>query len=534
MKCDRHGPSDGFGGTGTRQIWLRSGILTLGKPVKFARAWPFSGAALVAVLVLGLVAGGQVSAQCVPIGGGKLKIKPAADNVHSRFSWKAKDKSLDFLIADPTSGTTTVQMLVAGTVAATIAFDQSAAPAWRSSGNPVRAWRYRYRNDPSPIDGIEKIKSKEHSFQLKGKDGIIDLVAAPLALPVSIQVTDSAGACYVSHFTECDRNDDRLIKCKQTPQSLPDVPNLVFHSGFEIATIHQYTTVPGVPCTDDLFGTDYSVDPPGHWEDHPDGGLEGGAFSKFHFCFGGGDRNQRLIDLVPDPVDPSNVVLYGRIDEPNEIVNDDPIACNGEGAKARKARIHAVLETNPNVTRIDYRVRMRLGDAFNEIVAADQKITWMTIAELWNDKPAFDDTFRVTLNLVKQAVAGEPLVFGLKADRQDDGSSTWIDVWPSGWPGSDVEAPIGEWFTLEFTFIEGNASTGRAYVRMTDAAGVTRTIADVTNWTYSPGAVPDGFQTLNPLKLYTSGVLMCALHDAPGGAIPLEIWWDDFAIGTPD
>ncbi|MGB0592061.1 MAG: hypothetical protein ACPGU1_20455 [Myxococcota bacterium] len=33
---------------------------------------------------------------------------------------------------------------------------------------------------------------------------------------------------------------------------------------------------------------------------------------------------------------------------------------------------------------------------------------------------------------------------------------------------------------------------------------------------------------LNPLKVYTSGHLMCGLHSA---GLPLEIRWDDFAIG---
>ena len=47
------------------------------------------------------------------------------------------------------------------------------------------------------------------------------------------------------------------------------------------------------------------------------------------------------------------------------------------------------------------------------------------------------------------------------------------------------------------------------------------------------GAVPDGIAEFNPLKLYTSGTLVCALKglDPP---VPLEIWWDDFAIGSPD
>ncbi len=183
--------------------------------MKLGAYLPLSFVALVAILCVspGLCAGDRALAQCAPIVGGKLKIKPAAGNVRSRFDWKAKDKSLDFLIADPTSGTTTVELSAGGSVVATIAYGPSAAPAWRSSGTPIRTWKYKYRDDPSPIDGIEKLKSKANLFKVKGKEGIVDLLTAPLALPITMQLTDSAGDCYVSQFSVCNSNDDRLIKC---------------------------------------------------------------------------------------------------------------------------------------------------------------------------------------------------------------------------------------------------------------------------------------------------------------------------------
>lgn len=186
--------------------------------MKFFRLMLLCTAALVGLVLLGATAAYKASAQCTPIDGGKLKIKPAAGNTRSRFDWKAKDKSVDFLIADPTVGTTTVEMLVGGSPVTSIVYGPASAPAWRSSGNPIRAWKYKDRDDPSPVDGIEKIKSKATQFKVKGKQGIIDLITAPLALPIFMQLTDSAGTCYIAQFSVCTSNDDRMIRCEADQQ----------------------------------------------------------------------------------------------------------------------------------------------------------------------------------------------------------------------------------------------------------------------------------------------------------------------------
>ncbi len=323
-----------------------------------------------------------------------------------------------------------------------------------------------------------------------------------------------------------------IVACATTdPTPVDDhgaLPDLVFRSGFEDGTEHHYTEDTEAPCTDDLFGLDTSVESQGDWESD----LEGGPYGRFHFCFGGGDRSQRALDLVADPEDAANQVLRGRIFEPNESVSDDDdVACNEAlGTGARKARIHAVLQDGEPVTRLDYRFRVRLGeDAFAAVEADPREVTWMTLTEVWNNLTAEDDTFRITLNLVKAEGAGEPFRFLLEADRQDDGDSTWIHVWPEDKQPSEVVVPLGEWFTLDFTFVEGDDAAGRAIATMTDAAGAVHTIADVTDWTYSPTGRPSGFTDLNPLKLYTSGDLMCELSR---GGLPLEIWWDDFALGA--
>ncbi len=481
-----------------------------------------------AILLFLPITNGSAKAQCTSIDGGVLKIKPAIGGRQGRLSWRAKEKGGNFLIADPRNGSTTLDLSIAGNPVASFTYGAASAGAWRSSGTPPRAFSYKAKNDPVAVPGIDTIRSRRTSFQVKGKGGVIDQVVAPMQLPIRLEITDSSGACYVSEFNECEKNSPKVVKCRWTPPPSSEVPNLVFQSGFEDATQHLYSTGTPAPCTDDLRGEDVSVDRLGHWEND----LEGGPFGSFHFCFGGGDRTQRSLDLITDPDDPSNQVLYGKIVEPNENVNDDGIACNGDGPGARKARIQAILQDNPNLTHFDYRVRMRLGaDGLDPVIASPTEITWFTLGEFWNNTPAETKTFRVTLDMVKHDVAGAPFFFGLKAEKQNDGQSGWIRVWPSGWIGTDVEVPIGEWFTLDVSVTEGNATTGRVIIRMTDADGVTHDVSDVTNWTHSPDGVPDGFKDINPLKLYTSGGLMCALNAAD---LPLEIWWDDFAIGTPD
>jgi hypothetical protein len=305
---------------------------------------------------------------------------------------------------------------------------------------------------------------------------------------------------------------------------LPEVPNMIFQTGFEAGTTHVFAEGSEAPCTDDLLGVDESVDGMGNWESD----LEGGMFGQAHFCFGGGTREQRAVNLVADPEDPSNQVLHTMITEPNENVHDeDEIACNGDGVGDRKARIQHVLIDNPDVSQFDYRVRLRLGDGFQALVDGDSPVTWMTIGEFWNNQSSEENSFRVTLNLVKEeGVAGAPLHFGIKSDSQDEGASSWDLIWEVV---SEVEVPIGEWFILEVSLVEGDATTGRSVIHVTTADGVRHEVADQVGWTHSPSGTADGFKDINTMKLYTSGTLMCALKDM---GLVLEAWWDDYAIGA--
>ncbi len=155
----------------------------------------------------------NADAQCVRIDGGKITIKPAAGNKRSKLTWKAKDRSLSFLIADPTRGTTTVSF-AAGAASVSLTYDEDSAPAWRASGDPVKQWKYKDRDDPSPVAGITKIKSRKDRFIIKGAEGIVDTIGAPLPLPLIARVTDSTGACFEAVFSTCQRNDMKKIRCE--------------------------------------------------------------------------------------------------------------------------------------------------------------------------------------------------------------------------------------------------------------------------------------------------------------------------------
>jgi hypothetical protein len=125
---------------------------------------------------------------------------------------------------------------------------------------------------------------------------------------------------------------------------------------------------------------------------------------------------------------------------------------------------------------------------------------------------------------------GTPFYFGLKADKQDNGSSDWELVWPEEII-SDVKVPIGSWFTLDVTIVEGDNDTGRVIVDVI-IDEVEYEVANVTAWTHAPSNPnPDGFKAINTMKIYTSGSVMCGLNDLEQR---LEVWWDDYKIGLPN
>ena len=312
---------------------------------------------------------------------------------------------------------------------------------------------------------------------------------------------------------------------------------LFFASGFEAAT----TIVDISAAAGDIVGDDAST-LLGDWEADLETYDPVGAARIF---YEDGTTADREVSLVADPDDPTNQVLLTELRSPairlegaGGLPLDDEIACNGDPLGSRKGRIQVSLRNNVAFHGVEYEVRLRLGSGFASIAQAGQEIHWLTLAEFWNESPGEPDhTFRVTLGLHKEYADSDGLYWVLKADEKPTPSSSWVKLWtPGGAVSARQEAvstdPVeaGEWIRLRLRMIEGNAETGRAQLFQVEGDGTVRTLIDVQDWTHDPeDTAPDGFQMMQPIKLYTSGGLICGLKAATGES--LEIWWDDFAIG---
>ncbi|MFQ5512478.1 MAG: hypothetical protein ACE5EO_11590 [Candidatus Krumholzibacteriia bacterium] len=163
--------------------------------------------AVAATLMLAVSA----SAVCIPVEGGTLKFRPAT----GRLLWKARDKSIEFLMADPALGTTSIAIAAADTAVLTLNYGSGSASAWRSFGTPPTKWQYKDVDDPSPIVGVRRITSRPTRFTLRGRGGVLNSLSAPTLLPIAFQVTDSNGGCIEVAFSSCKRNNANGIKCRR-------------------------------------------------------------------------------------------------------------------------------------------------------------------------------------------------------------------------------------------------------------------------------------------------------------------------------
>ena len=342
--------------------------------------------------------------------------------------------------------------------------------------------------------------------------------------------------------TDSGASDEREISTPGEPTSWPHVEDLIF-----AANSSDALTISGEgTCYGDIQGDD----PSGYnW----DAGLETGApVGELRFYFEGGSEAQRSVRLVDDPEEPTNTVLYTRIDRPNvetgQPCDTEPMSSPCAAAEDTKARIQMVLRDNTELRHFNYQVRLRLGPGFGALkdaamgtgVLTDSPLVpaeglsyhWLTIGEFWNNLANEDYPFRITLGALPKA--GEGLRLTLKADKRvtnPDGSYSWEHLWEEPEPSADFDLPIERWFTLHLRIVEGDETTGKTVLSRVTPDGNLEPLIDVTGVTQHPDEpeeARDGFKDINPIKIYTSGQLLCGLHAA---GLPLDIWWDDFAIG---
>lgn len=233
-----------------------------------------------------------------------------------------------------------------------------------------------------------------------------------------------------------------------------------------------------------------------------------------HFNYTGGDVSKRCVKIVDDPMEDGNKVLLFSL-------NDYWLASENQ----EKARIQLEFhEIKGGYKELYQTVRVYLAEDFDELEDWEKGFEWLTISEYWNNEwwvSGEKHGFRISVNIAKEAGEGKQLYF--KVDSQDQG---FIGVW--GTNNRNVRVPIGEWFTVEYYFKEGDDQSGRFYMAITPDGGEKLVICDVHNFTHNTSdRFPDGITAYNPIKLYTSKELV-EFMKSKGKA--LRVYWDDLKL----
>ena len=290
--------------------------------------------------------------------------------------------------------------------------------------------------------------------------------------------------------------------------------SLMFQSNFELPC----AIVPSSSITEKITGKDGLLGTNNDWD-----ALMGNILSSQpYFNYNGGDLSKRSASLVSDPMNPSNKVLRYNI-------NDSWADASG----AVKARVqYEFYGVKSGLKEYYQSVRMFLPTDINLLRKYPNTINWLTIVEIWNNitwSQTVPFGYRLTLGIGKLIPTEDDLHFIV--DGQDcilypDNSQKYTTIWSA--KAGKVKIPVGQWFTMDYYFKEGNAKTGRFYMTIEPDGGKKEVVFDITNFTHNTtDSNPDGVTQFNPMKMYTSKELIDYMK-AQGK--PLQILWDDFKL----
>jgi hypothetical protein len=285
---------------------------------------------------------------------------------------------------------------------------------------------------------------------------------------------------------------------------------LIFQSGFE-----KDSKVISRGADADIIGKDFSLPEKNDWINDLDNNP---YIGNFNLQYQGGDSTMRFARIIEEPGNPANHVLQFWLDRPN--------------VEGKKGRIQANIYANNGLYEFYQSERVFLHDDFSTVRNYPDKISWLTIAEFWNNitwNQSVPYRFRITLGIGKPVATESDLFFIL--DAQDcelytNGNQKYTTVWSESNP--NVKVPIGKWFTLEYYYKEGNKENGRFYMAITPDGELKRVIFDVKAITHNTSdPKPDGVGDFNPFKLYTSKDLINWMKSR---GKTLQIYWDDFRL----
>jgi len=301
-------------------------------------------------------------------------------------------------------------------------------------------------------------------------------------------------------LTNCNK------KCKTTCEAPTNngTEEFIFSSGYEDNVI-------GFPIDahEDITGSDISFISNNDWEND----LENNNYiGNFKFYYEDGNYSDRYARIISEPNNTSNKVLHFWLNN----------AAISSSLFKKKGRISANLTNNTNLREFYIKQKLFIHSDWSILKDYDDKITWLTIQEFWNDLPKEDFPFRVTLNIQKVIKGQDELYFGAHGQTRKK-KHKWDVVWET--INTDFPVPIGEWITIETYFKEGDADNGKFKFVITDNNGLKTEIININNFTYHPDACcPDGVGTFNVMKLYTDDKLINYMNN---NNKTLQVYWDN-------
>jgi len=287
-------------------------------------------------------------------------------------------------------------------------------------------------------------------------------------------------------------------------------PRLLFQSGFEGET----KVVPHTNGNHKLIGGDKNL----KYSDWSTDVEKRARAKNVNINYTGGDSTKRFAKIIPEPGNPKNKVLQFWLNEPY-------LASENQ----EKARVQVDFYGIDGGYKEFYQsVRVFLTEDFEVLKNYPRSIGWLTISEFWNNEwwvKGEPYGFRITLGIGKETAESKELHFIMEAE--DAGQKL---VWRADYKESNVEVPIGKWFTMDYYFKEGNQETGRVYLAITPEGGQRQVVNDIHNFTHMTNdPAPNGFTGYNPMKLYTSKELVSYVKSQ---GKTLQIYWDDFKLWT--
>ena len=310
-------------------------------------------------------------------------------------------------------------------------------------------------------------------------------------------------------FLGCSQKSSSSKSENAPPPPVTSKSGLIFQTGFEPDT----KIIKQDDKSAEIIGIDRSLESQNNWNLDLEQNLNIGYFN---IQYQGGDKTQRLAEIVEDPVNPSNNALKFWIKEPN--------------VNPKKGRIQANIYNNNNIKELKYSIRLFLPEDFNTIKNAPFEIKWLTLMEFWNNAnwKGEDYQFRISVNLQKLGKAPNSLKFAIKSQVRNEETDKWKKPYLWDFHDSNFEVPIGKWMTIDVHFIEGNEKTGQIKLSVTPDGEPTTIVHNISNFTHHPDDPnPDGLAHINPFKLYTSDDVIEYVTDA--GKL-LHVYWDDFKL----